>query len=239
MTASGPFAMGPSQAGSSAWRSGPRVAAVSAAPRGPLDPAALGANLTKTAGPALKKEERGVEPRVRVEDDAEVYSDPDEGVEIVDMRNVHTMDWMAPESLKSESARERSKKRLARAKKEEEEEILKGMRPLLVGCLPTREKANSISLPIAREGPPADDVGDINLANALDLSESEEEEVMEDIIDDFARESEVNPTARFARSQEKTDCYCTGSKLATRTALFLPVPVAFSCLRLQTIRALR
>jgi len=39
--------------------------------------------------------------------------------------------------------------------------------------------------------PPAtDDVGDINLANALDLSESEEEEEMEYIIDDFSRDRE-------------------------------------------------
>ena len=35
-------------------------------------------------------------------------------------------------------------------------------------------------------------MGDINFANALDLSESEEEEVMEDIINDFARDSEVS-----------------------------------------------
>ena len=34
--------------------------------------------------------------------------------------------------------------------------------------------------------------GDINLANALDLSESEEEEEMEDIIVDFSQDSEVN-----------------------------------------------
>jgi DNA-directed RNA polymerase III subunit RPC4 len=123
MTASGPFAMGPSQAGSSAWRSGPRVSTIPTAPRGPPDPAALGANLTKTAAPALKKEERAGGPRVHVDedDDVEVYSDPDEGVEIVDMKNVHTMDWMAPESLKWESSRERSKKRAAKAKKEEED----------------------------------------------------------------------------------------------------------------------
>ncbi|KAF8269850.1 RNA polymerase III RPC4-domain-containing protein [Lactarius quietus] len=177
MTASGPFAMGPSQAGSSAWRSGPRVSAIPTVPRGPHDPAALGAGLTKTAAPALKKEEHA-EPRVHVDDDAEVYSDPDEGVEIVDMRNVHTMDWMAPESLKWESSRERSKKRVAKAKKQEEEDEQ------------ALSKGKVKQGPIATEGPPADDLGDINLANALDLSESEEEEVMEDIIDDFARDSE-------------------------------------------------
>ena len=42
------------------------------------------------------------------------------------------------------------------------------------------------------QSPAVDDVGDINLANALDLSESEEEEEMEDIIDDFSRDREVN-----------------------------------------------
>ena len=36
-----------------------------------------------------------------------------------------------------------------------------------------------------------DDAGDINLANALDLSESEEEEEMEDIIVDFSQDREV------------------------------------------------
>jgi DNA-directed RNA polymerase III subunit RPC4 len=119
MTASGPFAMGPSQVGSSAWRTAPRVSAAPIAPRGPpADAAALGANLTKTPAPTLKKER--TERRAHVDDDeAEVYSDPDEGVEIVDMRNVHTMDWMAPESLKSETP-EKTKK-AARVKREEEE----------------------------------------------------------------------------------------------------------------------
>jgi DNA-directed RNA polymerase III subunit RPC4 len=199
MTASGPFAMGPSLAGSSAWRSGPRVSTIPTAPRGPPDPGALGANLTKTAAPALKKEER-TESHVDVDDDAEVYSDPDEGVEIVDMRNVHTMDWMAPESLKMENPRERSKKRAAKAKKEEEEEeqtLTKGKGTHSCWLFSTQDEADSISLlvkqgPIATEVPPADDVGDINLANALDLSESEEEEVMEDIINDFAHDSEVS-----------------------------------------------
>jgi DNA-directed RNA polymerase III subunit RPC4 len=43
------------------------------------------------------------------------------------------------------------------------------------------------------EGSPAvGDATDINLANALDLSESEEEEEMEDIIDDFSQNREVS-----------------------------------------------
>ena len=113
MTASGPFAMGPSQVDYSAQRSGPRVSTILTVPRGPPDPAALGANLTKMAVPTLRKEVRAHGPRVHV-DDVEVYSDPEEGVEIVDMKNVHTMDWMALESLKWESTRERPRSRKRR-----------------------------------------------------------------------------------------------------------------------------
>jgi hypothetical protein len=53
--------------------------------------------------------------------------------------------------------------------------------------------------------PAVDDVGDINLANALDLSESEEEEEMENIIVDFSQEREVNDFARYILRQDKTD----------------------------------
>lgn len=55
--------------------------------------------------------------------------------------------------------------------------------------------------------PAVDDTGDINLANALDLSESEEEEEMENIIVDFSQdnreEREVNGSARSLHSQTK------------------------------------
>jgi len=132
MTASGPFAMGPTQPGSSAWHGGPRVSAMTTTPRGPPpDAAALGANLTKNPSPTLKKEH--VERRVHVDEDVEVYSDPDDGVEIVDMRNVQAMDWMAPESLKSESKREKPQTKTVKVKKEEEEEeTVKGKGVLLL-----------------------------------------------------------------------------------------------------------
>lgn len=57
--------------------------------------------------------------------------------------------------------------------------------------------------------PPAvDDVGDIDLANALDLSETEEEEETEDIIHDFSRGSEeVRIGCPFAALPERTDAY--------------------------------
>ena len=44
-----------------------------------------------------------------------------------------------------------------------------------------------------------DDAGDINLANALDLSESEEEEEMENIIVDFSQDREEREVNDFAR----------------------------------------
>ena len=56
------------------------------------------------------------------------------------------------------------------------------------------------------DAPPGmDDVGDIDLANALDLSESEEEEEMEDIINDFSRMGEeVSRRPLTALSDELT-----------------------------------
>lgn len=57
------------------------------------------------------------EQKVEEQED-EMYSDPDEGVEIIDMENVRTMDWMAPESL-------RKGKKTAKKKKMKAEEIEK------------------------------------------------------------------------------------------------------------------
>jgi len=39
----------------------------------------------------------------RVDRDEELYSEPDEGVEIIDLQNVRELDWMAPETLRKES----------------------------------------------------------------------------------------------------------------------------------------
>jgi DNA-directed RNA polymerase III subunit RPC4 len=250
MTASGPFAMGPSQLGSSAQFGGLRGTATPTVPRGTADTAALGANLSKTAAPTLKKER--AERRVHVEEDAEVYSDPDEGVEIVDMMNVQAMDWMAPESLKWERTREETKKKVVKVKREGEERApLKGKGAHIpffwssgsLGCamLIPLQKAKQEAMAV--DGPPltVDDVGDINPANALDLSESEEEEEMEDIIDDFSREREVNHcSARCILSDEdELTSTCAGSKLETRTPVLLPVPQSLPCVCLPTINALR
>ena len=39
------------------------------------------------------------------DEEAEVYSDPEDGVEIVDIQEIKRMDWMAPETLNKESIR--------------------------------------------------------------------------------------------------------------------------------------
>lgn len=114
MTASGPFAMGPSMSGNNARRSVPR--SNFAIPNPTVDRASLGAGLTRVPAATIKKENdlKGKEKDKPSDEEEEVYSEPDEGVEIVDMEDVRQMDWMAPESLRKE--RRYPKKRV---KKEE------------------------------------------------------------------------------------------------------------------------
>lgn len=97
MTASGPFAMGPTMAGTSGFRRAAPSQATVAVPTTASRNSALGVGLSRTTAPSLKREL--VDANVKKDDD-EVYSEPDEGVEIVDMDDVHQMDWMAPESLR-------------------------------------------------------------------------------------------------------------------------------------------
>lgn len=127
MTASGPFAMGPALAGSSSAirRPTPR-SHTPIVPLGPSGASALGAGLTRSAAPSLKREkgEGGsgvVGGGMTVQDDVEVYSDPEDGIEIVDMENVRGMDWMAPESLKKEREGDKRRKKAERIKREERE----------------------------------------------------------------------------------------------------------------------
>ena len=111
MTASGPFAMGPAMAGSSSRRSAPRS---NFTPTIPInsDTSANNGNLSHPTPPSLRKDMAANNVSVKLE---EQYSDPDEGVEIIDMENVRHMDWMAPESLRKDRKKAKSKK----VKKEE------------------------------------------------------------------------------------------------------------------------
>ncbi|KAI0641967.1 RNA polymerase III RPC4-domain-containing protein [Trametes meyenii] len=185
MTASGPFAMGPALAGTSARRAAPRSNFAPIVPQGP-GAARLGAGLTATTAPTLKRERdaeggKGGGGGGAGVADGEVYSDPDEGVEIVDMENVRQMDWMAPESLRKE--RDAGKRKGPKVKKEERDE----------GKLPGGVSGETMD--VDRQESPEEE--EVNMANAVDLSESEEEEELEDIIDDFAQ--------RQAEAEEDTD----------------------------------
>lgn len=111
MTASGPFAMGPALAGNNVRRATPRsnFAPVPIPGSGP----SLGSSLIRGAAPSLKREIESKSKeaaRNDIVEDEEVYSDPDEGVEIVDMEDVRQMDWMAPESLRKERSHKKVKK---------------------------------------------------------------------------------------------------------------------------------
>ncbi len=97
LTASGPFAMGPSQPGSSGRRSVSQSTTIDVAGA----TSSVGSNLSQIVPPPLRKEASGKAGKIKIEDE-EVYSDPDEGVEIVDMDLVRQMDWMAPEVLQKE-----------------------------------------------------------------------------------------------------------------------------------------
>ncbi|KDQ61552.1 hypothetical protein JAAARDRAFT_31006 [Jaapia argillacea MUCL 33604] len=176
MTASGPFAMGPALAGSSARRTAPR-SNFAPVPHGPAGASALGAGLSKSAPPTLKAEKgKQAAGEGGVDDDVEVYSEPDEGVEIVDMEDIRQMDWMAPESLKKEKPDAKKKKKDAKVKHEEKRLDAKG-----------KDKVKNEEMEVEAD---AEAEGEVDLANAVDLSESEEEEELEDIIEDFALEAE-------------------------------------------------
>ena len=107
MVASGPFSMGPALAGNQASRHpAPRVTESRlAVPTSATANAALGENLARTAAPTLQKSKE----KTKVKEEEEEYSDPDEGVEIIDMNRIRDMDWMAPEALMEEKKREKVK----------------------------------------------------------------------------------------------------------------------------------
>ncbi|KAF8631910.1 hypothetical protein AX15_002167 [Amanita polypyramis BW_CC] len=107
MTASGPFAMGPAVPRRSMSQS-------NAAP--PLMSPASG-SIARTVVPKtpFNKIGGGLKPQsTTTTEDEEPYSEPDEGVEIVDLQKVRELDWMAPETLRREG------KKAKRVRKEDE-----------------------------------------------------------------------------------------------------------------------
>lgn len=155
MVASGPFALGPAMAGTSSSRRFAQAATPIPAPS-KTKASSLGAGLSQTAAPKIKREEHKLE---KDEQDEEIYSDADEGVEIIDMENVGQMDWMAPDSIIKEKTK--------RPKKED---------PDATGA--------SCSVSLSRVLTYA--VQEVNIANALDGDEDEaDEKDLETMFDDF------------------------------------------------------
>lgn len=92
------------------------------------------------------------------------------------------------------------------------------------------------------EGTPATG-GEVDLANALDLSESEDEEEMEDLIEDFAAEGDIDDVRDFLFSlrsyrQNKNQVLMihngAGNGHRQRAPLFLPISNTLPHLRPKT-----
>lgn len=226
MTASGPFAMGPTLAGTSARRTAPRSNFTPILPQGLDKESALGANLSNFAAPTLKNDKQRentlVDPaqRPKKESDEEVYSEPDEGVEIIDMENVRHLDWMAPETLQ----RERRDRRKRKGVKTESEELSLPSTSNHRGNLPSSLLLDHTKLH-GFIGPSAEDLKDVDRSNALDLSGSEEEE-LEDLIEDFAIQTNMAEVRTLIRimNTEKT---ISSAGCSTGAVILFPVSRAF------------
>lgn len=128
MVASGPFAMGPSMSGSKKSA----IRATYAAPRVEAKDPSGSTNVPASddKGAISKGKEKAVKAE-ELEDDIELYSDPDEGVQIVDMNAIRTMDWMAPENLRHDKLKNKRKEALEKiAEGTEIKRELKGERLL-------------------------------------------------------------------------------------------------------------
>jgi DNA-directed RNA polymerase III subunit RPC4 len=193
MTASGPFAMGPSMTGNAGRRIAPRSKLTPAIQTTPgLSSTALGSGLSCSAAPSLRTSggEDNVLGNGAKDEDVEVYSDPDEGVEIIDMESVRHMDWMAPDiPLKSDG-----KKKKSRIKNENNDEAIdlkgkgKGVTVFFISC----QEGSPF---IASEAP-----GAVDSVNALDLSDDEVEEI-EDITEDFITQPGLYEVLRHLREE--------------------------------------
>ncbi|KAF8636389.1 hypothetical protein AX17_003571 [Amanita inopinata Kibby_2008] len=99
MTASGPFAMGPAM--NNTKHSSSRI---NFAPPASQASSSTTSRVTvdHTTVSSFKKEESSISNPVKQgkDEDDEVYSEPDEGVEIIDIQRVRELDWMAPETLR-------------------------------------------------------------------------------------------------------------------------------------------
>lgn len=83
--------------------------------------------------------------------------------------------------------------------------------------------------------------GEVDLANALDLSESEEEEELEDLIEDFALQADQEQVCRTVHYPSNSATYLkvAGFGHPTREAVFLPISESISnlCFKSSSTRS--
>ncbi|KAG8818261.1 hypothetical protein FRC17_010887 [Serendipita sp. 399] len=159
MVPAGPFAMGPLAAGISGSRHAPSSAPFTAA--GPSTSGKSGGSAAKAEGkPSTLPTNRD---QLVIDDAPEVYSeDENEEGRIIDLEEVKTLDFMAPDALKKERRKERKSKGRQTVKKE----------VIDVDVNEPGETGGQNSA-VKEEGK--------NESQALDLSESEEEIELEDL----------------------------------------------------------
>lgn len=124
LTASGPFALGPSALSTpSTSRRQNQFIPTTSGRLGGLDALKSGSSLTKTGAAPLLQRNRD-DAAGLLEDDVEVYSEGEgeDGGEIVDLWDVKRLDVMAPDALKREKKKEKRKKSIVLVKKEEQEQ---------------------------------------------------------------------------------------------------------------------
>ncbi|QRV89027.1 DNA-directed RNA polymerase III subunit C4 [Ceratobasidium sp. AG-Ba] len=202
MVASGPFALGPA---ANSTRRPTRISAVSAPPPGHGGAPPPGGGLTDTAAPTLEHGSRKLQKkRVGLEAaEKEQYSD-DEGVEVVDMDDVNELDWMAPDSLIR--VKEEDEEKAAR-KRDKLKGKIKDKGPSKMKLDPEDDARVSESLLSSRDvstvrtSPSGEDDENKNLANALDLSESEEDEELEDLVEDFLANNQPDESLDSAQNK--------------------------------------
>jgi DNA-directed RNA polymerase III subunit RPC4 len=156
MTASGPFAMGPSaMSGSSSFRNALHTSAATAASSNPSI-SKIASELSNTTPPKLHASKYLTNEGEEAYHEA--YSEPEDGVEIIDMNLIKDIDWSAPDVLK------RSLKSNTKLTNEAKERKLKGSEQFIFNGI-------SLNLMTAK----GKDVR-VDLTIGLDLSENEEEQ---------------------------------------------------------------
>ncbi|KAG8895922.1 hypothetical protein FRC01_012125, partial [Tulasnella sp. 417] len=161
MVASGPFALGPAAAGGPGSYRKSAKGGSNVGLMGPAHMSAEGSGLSQTAAPDIGG---GRAAKKELEDDEDAVSEDEGGPGKVDMQRVWTLDYNAPVALKSRSERVRKEERRHTKK----------------------DTARDDSMAIDNKDTEAKD-----LKNALDLSESEDEEETEDLAEHFTRKNSL------------------------------------------------